>query len=133
WTPTVKTSFAGAYAHVSYDSQATNWFAGQVCGVGGTGAATSTSFAVAAGGNCNPNFSYAQGGVRTMWTPVPGFFLAVESFYSYVWTAFGGTNATVGTAGTAIVGARPSGLYAIDNRGTWGFIFRAQRNFNAGD
>ena len=72
---------------------------------------------------------FAQGGIRTMWTPLPGFFLAVETLYTQVWTAFGGT----GTINSSAPGARPTGVYAIGNQGIWGFIFRAQRNFNTGE
>ena len=144
WTPTVKTSWAAAYARVSYDSTAQNYFAGAVCGVAGTGAAAQTGFQLTPGGNCNPNWSFAQGGMRTMWTPVPGFFLAVDSVYTQVWTAFSGSTATlqgVNTSATTglqtainpVSGARPNGVYSLNNQGIWSFVFRAQRNFNAGD
>jgi hypothetical protein len=128
WGPTLKTSVFGAYARISYDAQAQSYWAGQVCGVAGTGATASTNFSVAGTPtpNCNPNWGFFQGGVRTQWTPVPGFFLAVESFWTQVFTAFNGTGAILAGA----PGARPTGVYNISNQGIWGLVFRAQRNFN---
>jgi hypothetical protein len=86
------------------------------------------NFAVAAGNNCDPNFGFLQAGSRTAWSPVPGFYLAAELLYAHVWSAFQGGAAI----NSATVGARPTGAYAFNNQGTWSYMFRAQRNFNAG-
>jgi hypothetical protein len=75
---------------------------------------------------------------------VRGLILGVDVFYTHVFTAFKDATATVsnvnvsGTTGAGtqidpIIGARPRGLYRLDDQGTLGAVFRAQRNFNAGD
>src|SRR5581483_4133056 len=82
WTDTLKSSFTGAYSAVRYNGTAKGQFATYVCpatlfnssGVqtgGGQGGISSVS-------NCDPDYSFFQGGVRTQWTPVRGFFLGVD-------------------------------------------------------
>jgi hypothetical protein len=128
WTPNLKSSFTAGYSSVEYSDAAKRMFATNVCPAG-----RQTSFS---GGtlsaNCDPDWQFLQAGIRTMWTPVPGFFLGVDVFYTQVWTAFQGATVSTGTTGT-IVGGRPNGTYTLDDEGTVGAVFRAQRNFNAGD
>jgi hypothetical protein len=145
WTPALKSSFTAGYSSVQYNATAKGLYATNVCpaavGQGGgqfgfNGGTLST--------NCDPDWQFFQGGVRTMWTVNPGFFLGVDVFYTQVFTAFAGTTANVngvnvsgttgaGTAVNPIIGARPNGVYTIKDQGNLGVIFRAQRNFNAGD
>jgi hypothetical protein len=125
WTPQLKTSFTGAYTRISYDSTAKTYFASNVCG--GTG--TTGQSGINTVTNCNPDWSFFQGGVRTQWSPVPGLLFGVEGLYTQVWTAFNGSVATLGPQ--PVSGARPQGTYSINNQGIWSAIFRAQRNFNA--
>jgi hypothetical protein len=140
---------------IQYNAAAKGMYATNVCpgfttAAGGPGQAGLNS---ANGGTlaafCDPDWQFFQGGVRTMWTPVPGFFLGVDVFYTHVFTAFKGATASVngvnvsGTTGATtlidpIIGARPrtnspASLYRFDDEGTVGAVFRAQRNFNAGD
>ncbi len=147
WTPTLKTSVSGAYTHVSYNGTATNWFRTQLggqCDPGfATGAKKSTvvnAAALAAGLNdCDPDWQYFQGGIRTQWTPVPGFYMGVDVTYTHVFTAFNGPGVLLqqfNPDGTPVnnivgVGARPFGNYLFDDFGTLAVIFRAQRVFNA--
>ena len=65
-----------------------------------------------------------------MWTPVPGVILGVDVVYTQVWTAFQGSTFTTTAAGP---GTRPGGTYVFDDEHSIGAVFRAQRNFNAGD
>jgi len=147
WTDTFKSSFTGAYSAVRHNATAKSMFATYVCptntfntsGVqtgGGQGGISSVT-------NCDPDFSFFQGGIRTQWTPVPGFFLGVDLVYTYVWTAFGNGTANLNgyTAGSSsgnlnvlqpLSGARPGGTYTLGNQGIASAVFRAQRNFNAG-
>jgi hypothetical protein len=151
WTPTLKSSFTAGYSSVQYNNVAKGMYASNVCpgfttAAGGPGQAGLNS----AGGTsllrdgCDPDWQFFQGGIRTMWTPVPGFFLGVDVFYTQVFTAFKGSTATIngvnvsGTSGAVtlidpIIGARPRGIYTFDDEGSLGVVFRAQRNFNAGD
>ena len=48
----------------------------------------------------------------------------------HYWTAFQGSTFTTTAAGR---GARPAGTYVFDDEHSIGAVFRAQRNFNAGD
>ena len=132
WTPELKTSFTGAYSKTAYNGTATTLWSGAVCGVAGTGAVTQTGLNSVPLANCTPNYGFFQGGVRTQWSPIAGFFLGVDVGYTKVWTAFAGT-ATLATAATTVIGARPGGVYSLANEDSVYGIFRAQRVFNAGD
>jgi len=133
WTPELKTSFTGAYSKVRYNGAATNLIAGAVCGVGGTGAGTQTAVNGISALNCNPNWAFFQGGVRTLWSPVRGFYLGVDVGYTNVWTAFGGSTANLATTTTTVIGGRPGGVYTFGNQHSVYGVFRAQRAFAAGD
>jgi len=157
WTPTLKTSFTAGYSAVLYNSSAKSMFATNMCGVPVSAAGsvtpanlpgTNANLGAQAGinnlSNCDPDWGFFQGGIRTQWNVAPGFYLGVDTFYTHVFTAFKGSvaqvnGATLGaTSGNAtlinpIIGGRPNGLYAIRDLGTFGMVFRAQRAFNAGD
>jgi hypothetical protein len=144
WTPQLKTSFSGGYSRIQYDPTAKSYFASNVCGSFAAGAGQAGFGGGSLATNCNPDWGYFQGGVRTQWTPSPGLILGVDAAYTQIWTAFSGTQAalagvnTSSTTGTVtqtnpVIGARPAGLYNISNQGIWSAVFRAQRNFNAGD
>jgi len=94
--------------------------------------------------NCDPDWGYFQGGVRTQWIPSPGLSFSAEVAYVAVFTAFKGTQANLqnvafgASSGNANViqpvsGARPNGVYNLKDLGIVSFVFRAQRAFNAGD
>jgi hypothetical protein len=139
WTPQLKTSFTGAYTRISYDSTAKSYFASNVCG---SVAGSSGQFGFNSVSNCNPDWSYFQGGVRTIWTLAPGFYVGADVGYTYIWTAFQGTASLAGTATSAttgavtainpVIGARPAGVYNLSNQGIISAIFRAKREFNVG-
>jgi hypothetical protein len=124
WTPNLKSSFTAGYSSIEYSDPAKAMFATRVCPAGTQGISGGTMPA-----NCDPDWQYLQGGIRTMWTVNPGFFLGVDVFYTQVWTAFAGSTATL----TSATGARPTGTYTLDDQHSVGAVFRAQRNFNAGD
>jgi hypothetical protein len=152
WTPQLKTSFSGAYSQVNYDNTAKGYWASNVCPAGTP--APGGPAAITGGGQagfnnvgaafCDPDWAFFQGGVRTQWSPSAGFFMGVDLIYTHIFTAFKGATANIngvnvsGTTGAAtpinpIVGARPAGVYRIDDQGIFSAVFRAQRNFNAGD
>jgi hypothetical protein len=104
---------------------------GGVCTPGGpTGAAKSANVSAGAVNNCDPDWNFFQGGVRTQWSPIAGFFLGVDVFYTHVFTSFQGDGSV---DAPPAAGARPTGAYTFDDFGTLGVVFRAQRNFNTGD
>jgi hypothetical protein len=123
WTPTLKTSFTAGYSSIMYNDAAKAMFLVRQC----TGQPQRVGNIAPA--FCDPDSQFLQAGSRTMWTVVPGFFLGVDVFYTQEFTAFKGATATV----TAASGARPTGTYVLDDNHTVGAVFRAQRNFNAGD
>jgi hypothetical protein len=171
WTPALKSSFTGGYTAVEYNNAAKAMFAQNVCapvalnssGVitgGGQGSFNGGNLALAAGtpaslqalntgrlsvaDNCDPDWGFFQGGVRTQWTPVRGLILGVDVTYTRVFTAFKDTQANLqgvafgSSSGNAnviepVIGARPNGVYNLKDQGIISAVFRAQRNFNAGD
>ena len=74
--------------------------------------------------NCNPSFSWAQVGTRTLWNPVPDVDVGIEFSWVHLNTAFNGSLATIGQNGT-----RPSGLYSFVNQDVFSVMFRFQRSF----
>jgi hypothetical protein len=126
WTPTLSTSLTGAYTSILYDSTAKSMFATNVCGTAAAGGQTAFNTIT---GSCNPNWQYFQGGVRTQWLPVPGWRLGIEAFYTQIYSAFKG--GTVNLTGSPVVGARPAGLYNVNDQGTWAVTARAMRTFSS--
>jgi hypothetical protein len=124
WTPTFHTALTGVYTHISYDATAKGFFATNVCPAVGSQAGINTV------GNCNPDWSFFQGGIKQEWNPVPGLILGTDVTYTRVFTAYGGSTANL--VGNPVIGARPGGTYTLADLGTWLFMFRAQRNINFG-
>ena len=116
WTPSLRTSFVGAYLNVSYTDAAKAMMAA-------TGAGTCTASGFTAVTNCNPDYSLWRVSSRTMWNPVRNLDVGVEVAYSQLDTAFGGT------ANVAAANGLAAGNYAIENQGYWTAAFRVQRNF----
>jgi hypothetical protein len=118
WTPALKTSISGAYTRVMYNDTAKGFFLTNVCPAG------QTNFAGITPAQCDPDWSFFQGGIRTQWNVTRGFYLGVDVFYVRAFTAFKG--ATVALGPNPIIGARPSGAYILDDNDSVGAIFRAQ-------
>jgi hypothetical protein len=138
WTPTVSTALSGSYTQIDYDSTAKGFFVTNVCPARGGQVGFNTLV-----GNCNPDWAFFQGAIKTEWNPVPSLILGVNATYTHIFTAFNGatanlagtnTSATTGavTPLNTVIGARPAGNYAFSNQGTFLFMFRAQKNFNSG-
>jgi len=152
WTDNLKSSFTGGYTAILYNNTAKQAWAVDVCGTPALSAASPPIVTlgqaglntITGGRGCDPDWGFFQGGVRTQWSPVAGFYLGVDVFYTHVFTAFKGATANVsgvnvsGTNGNVtlvnpVIGGRPNGSYFLDDQGIWGGVFRAQRAFNAGD
>jgi hypothetical protein len=134
----VSTSVFGGYTSIRYDGAAKALFAGKVCPSAAAGGQAGFNLA---SGPCDPDWQYLQVGARMQWLPSPGWRLGVEGVYTRVYTAFDGaranltgtnTSATTGvvTAINPVSGARGSGVYSVNDQGTWALVLRAQRNFN---
>jgi hypothetical protein len=74
--------------------------------------------------NCDPNFSWAQVGTRTLWNPVPDVDVGIEFSWVHLNTAFSGSLATIGQSST-----RPGALYSFVNQDVFSVMFRFQRSF----
>jgi hypothetical protein len=105
--------------------------------------ATGTATPLSIANNCDPDWGYFQGSIRTQWNPTRGFLMGVDVTYSHVFTAFKGTQANLqgaafgASSGNAnviqpVIGARPNGVYNLKDLGIISVVFRAQRLFNAG-
>jgi porin-like protein len=133
WTPLLRSSVYGQYGRITYDATAKAYFA-QSFGCGGTfGSAVASNTKNlqlnAATNTCNPDWSLWTVGTRSIWQPVPGLNLGLDLYYTRVQTAFAG----LATFASIPSGARPAGTYSVNDQGIFAAVFRAQRNFNAGD
>jgi hypothetical protein len=77
----------------------------------------------AASNSCSPDFSWWQLGSRTQWNPHPDLDIGVDVLWTHLNTAYKGTGVL------AANGARPAGVYAIDDQDIVSVMFRIQRNF----
>jgi hypothetical protein len=134
WSPKWRTSLYGGYIEVDYNGTATNIInqhlptpplGGLACGVAVEGAvAPPIAIGNGAGNSCSPDFSWWQLGSRTQWNPHPDLDIGVDVLWTHLNTAYKGTNATLGANG-----ARPGGVYQIDDQDIVSVMFRIQRNF----
>jgi len=120
WSPKWRTSLYGGYIEIDYDKSAKTMMCGAA--IGGTVAAP-VGVAMTAVSNCNPDFGWWQIGSRTQWNPHPDIGIGVDVLWTHINTAF------AGTATLAANGARPAGVYAIQNEDLVTVMFRIQRNF----
>jgi hypothetical protein len=125
WSPRWRTSLYGGYTEVDYNSNAKTF----ICGAGAGGAVVGLGgFVTGTGGvtsvsNCNPDYSFWQVGSRTQWNPHPDLDVGVDVLWTHLNTAYKGT-AVLGANG-----ARPAGVYTIDDQDILSVMFRIQRNF----
>src|SRR5690242_9189911 len=134
WSPKWRTSVYGGYVEVDYNGTATNLInqhlptppaGGLACGVAVEGAvAPPIAIGNGAGNSCSPDFSWWQLGTRTQWNPHPDLDIGVDVLWTHLNTAYKGANATLGANG-----ARPAGVYTIDDQDVLSVMFRIQRNF----
>ena len=73
--------------------------------------------------SCDPNFSTAQIGVVTRWTPVKNLTFSAEAMYFLLHQNFAGTS--VFSPGAP----QPTQTYAFRDQSTASFNVRVQRNF----
>jgi hypothetical protein len=114
WNPKWQTGIHGGYAEIDYDGTAT----ANICAAG-----TPAFVGITAISNCSPNFSTWEVGSRTQWNPVPDLQIGIDVTWSHLNTALNGT------ATLAANGARPAGVYTIQDQDVLAGVFRIQRNF----
>ena len=78
-----------------------------------------------AGFACNPDFTVAQIGSRTAWTPVKNLTFSGDVVYTHLDQKHAGL-VTI-PAVTAI--GKPTAVYELRDQNTWTFLARAQRVF----
>jgi hypothetical protein len=125
WSPNWNTSIYGAWADIEYNGTAKSY----ICGPTGSGAGGSfLAFYGAAGANltsCNPNYSIAQIGTQTQWTPVKNLTFSADFTYTHLDQNYAGT---ITYAGSTAIG-KPAAVYALSNQDTYTLLLRAQRNW----
>ncbi|MGN6287003.1 MAG: porin [Afipia sp.] len=115
WNPNWQTTVFGGYASVSYNDNAKTLYCG---GYGATVAGQGVSY------TCNPDFSVAQIGTRTTWTPVKNLTLGAEVMYSHLDQNF------TGSAVMSPGGTKPAATtYNFKDQNVVSGMFRIQRNF----
>jgi hypothetical protein len=117
WDPYWSTSIYGAVAFVDYGAGARNVFCGNFT-AGANAFSAVTGFGVS---SCNPNYSIAQLGTVTRWTPVKNLTFSGEFIYSHLDQNNVGTMNATGSYGT--------GQYQLADQNTYQVLLRAQRNF----
>lgn len=137
WTDQWKSNVYGGYTEVRFNANATNMInqhlptppvGNTACGVPVLGTVQPPiNIGTGAGNSCSPNFSFWQVGSRTQYSPAPWLDLGIDVSWTHLNTAYRGPNATLGANG-----ARPAGLYNIEDQNVFTAIGRAQLNFYPG-
>jgi porin-like protein len=76
-------------------------------------------------GACNPDFSIAQAGIITRWTPVQNMTFSGDLNWSRIDQKYSGTVVAPTLAGVA----KPAAVYELKDQDSLSFLLRAQRNF----
>jgi hypothetical protein len=118
WNPNWRTSIFGNYSAISYGA-AGSTLAAVLAGTTGTFAFTS---------NNSLDFSAAQVGTRTAWTPVKNLTIGVEFLYSRLMPKATGTF-TQSTASAAITGAPAGAVYTIGGQSVYNGSLQILRSF----
>jgi len=122
WTPSLRTSIYGSYIDVSHNAAGNaaicTSFIGN--GTGQTGNPFSTSDAA-----CNANWSSYTIGTRSQWNITKDLYVGLDVLYAKL------NSAQVNAAGTATlpaIGAKPAGVYAVQDQDAWTATWRVQRD-----
>jgi len=120
WNPQWRTSVIGGFAQVNYDSTAR----GYLCGIQNNTPAMGVFGAISSTiPNCNPNFSLTSVSTRTAWYPHPTLEIGLDLIWNHIDTAMAGSTVTLSQQG-----ARPGGLYQVQNQDNYIMMFRLQKN-----
>jgi hypothetical protein len=113
WDPAWNTGIYGAYAALQYGNNGR--------------AVICANQAVLLGhvGTCNPDFSIAQAGIITRWTPVKNLTFSADFTYSYLDQKNSGLIVSPLLAGVA----KPAAVYEFKDQSSYNLLIRAQRNW----
>ena len=118
WDPYWSSSLFGSYTSVSWGDAGK----GLLC-AGLNSAVTASGGGFSQGFVCNPDFSIAQLGTVTRWTPVKGLTFSGEVIYTWL------DQKNEGLIAAGPGATKPDAVYEMKNQGTLTVGFRAQRNF----
>ena len=82
-------------------------------------------FGIAGLTSCNPDYSIAQLGTRTQWTPVKNLTFSADFTYTHLDQGFAGT---IVAGATSAIG-KPGAVYELKDQDTYMLLLRAQRNW----
>jgi Porin subfamily len=124
WDPYWSSSLWGGIAHVHYNGAVGDLTTakGQYCAVYVTGKVLSADF------TCNPDFTTAQIGLVTRWTPVKNLTFSAEVQYFHLDQRYTGAVATGGGPGAPKPGGAVT-FYELKDQDTVALNVRVQRNF----
>jgi hypothetical protein len=135
WNQQWRTAVVGGMAFTSWNANAKSQLCGTapgsvpVAGAGGAGLFGSiTQVAGVSGGqalnfNCNPNWSQESVSTRTAWNPHPFLEIGLDLIWWKTNTANSGSVIALGPNG-----ARPAGVYHIDDQNGYAMVVRFQKN-----
>src|SRR5262249_25600690 len=121
-----RTAVVGGQAFVWYDATANAMLCGTFPGTTPPGTATSPFLLATVGGsmtNCNMNFSQTAVSTRTAWNPHPFLEIGLDLIWYHLGTAANGGNVLL-----VPNGARPGGVYTIQNLDAYMMVLRFQKN-----
>jgi hypothetical protein len=120
WNPYWNSAIYGAYASIHYDGGAK----ALICGNGVTGGSFQAYYGAGVT-SCNPDYSIAQLGTVTRWTPVKNLTFAGEFVYTHLDQNMSGEVAMPASTTTG----KPGALYQLKDQNTFQLLLRAQRNW----
>ena len=120
WNAYWNTAIFGAYAQVHYNGTSQT----MICGGGGAVGTFRATFGAGIT-SCNPDYSIAQLGTVTRWTPVKNLTFSGEFFYNHLDQRMAG----LATVPLNVPIGKQSGTYELRDQDTYQFFLRAQRNF----
>jgi len=121
WNAQWRTSVVGGYTAISYGSAANAALCGAPNGAI-AGVFYSATFAPMTGG-CAMSYSMSSVSTRTAWNPHPTLEIGLDLIWNHLDTASNGML----VAQTAAVGARPAGVYQVENQDSFIGVLRVQK------
>ena len=136
WNQQWRTSLVGGQVYNSFNGNATSQLCGTAAGsqpfsgplASGLFGAIQQSSGVFGGQtlnlNCSPNWNQSSVSTRTAWNPHPFLEIGLDLIWFHQHTAFSGSNLLV-----VANGARPAGVYKINDQDGYAMVLRFQKNF----
>jgi hypothetical protein len=127
WTPSLRTSFVGAYTDISYNSTAnTLQCVNMGSGASGTISAPGGVAACIADGSSN-DWSYYSLSSRTQWNITKDFYVGLEGFYGHLNTMSKGRSVLFTSPG-GVNSAQPTGVRVLDDQNVYVYRMRVHRD-----